>query len=45
MICNGPEWVYDLFFWMEYNLINKLELDKALNWLYEKGIVYCNYMV
>ncbi len=45
MICNGPEWIYELFHWAEYNIIDKLQLDIALNWLLGKGIVYCNEVI
>ena len=45
MLCKGPEWIINIFQWLEQNLITQEIADKAMNWLYAQSIIVCNEMV
>jgi hypothetical protein len=45
MICSAPNWVLWVFQFLYDELITQEELDEAMWWLFEKGIIYCNEVI
>ena len=41
MECQGPEWIRNLFTWLDDGRIPIEIMNNAMNWLYTKGIIIC----
>ena len=40
--CIIPEWTVQIFQWMLDGKLSQIDLNIAMFWLYDKGIVICN---
>lgn len=45
MECLGPGWISELYAWVSNKDLILYELENALNWLYQKGIITCYEIV
>lgn len=45
MNCIAPYWVTWLFEWLDKGMTTQEQVDKAMNWLLSKGIIFCNEVI
>lgn len=45
LTCEAPRWVLHVFQFMYDNLITQEEVNEAMNWLLEKGLIICNEVI